>query len=117
MSDEERAFVVGHGWAEIYHHLVEHGGVEFSYQELMGRAPAERAHLVAAGGLDVLPGAVEAVRRAAAHYPCTVVSGSTRAEVEMCLSAMKIADCFPWIVGAEDTSRGKPYPDGYLLAA
>lgn len=117
MTDEERAFVIGHGWAEIYHHLVEHGGVDLGYEELTRRSAEERARLVATQGLDVLPGAVEAVRRAAARYPCTIVSGSSRMEIEMCLGAMKIADCFRWFIGAEDTSRGKPYPDGYLLAA
>src|SRR5579883_2243512 len=34
MSDEERRFVVGHGWREIYEHLVAGGGVDLSFEQL-----------------------------------------------------------------------------------
>ena len=117
LSDEERAFVIGHGWAEIHHHLVAHGGVDLPLEELMHLAAHERELLVEEEGLDVLPGAVEAVRRVTARWPSAVVSGSSRAEVDFCLRALGVRDCFPWFLGAEDTARGKPHPDGYLLAA
>jgi HAD superfamily hydrolase (TIGR01509 family) len=117
LSDEEREFVIGHGWHEIYHHLVENGGVKLGYEELMHKAGQERVRLVDEEGLDVLPGAVETVQRLSARYKSTVVSGSSRAEVEAGLRKLDVLDCFPWFVGAEDTARGKPFPDGYLLAA
>lgn len=117
LSDEERAFVIGHGWNEIYHHLVGNGGIRFGYEELMHAAGEERVRLVGEEGLDVLPGAVETVRRLTQRYRSAVVSGSSRAEVEAVLRALAVHDCFPWFLGAEDTARGKPFPDGYLLAA
>lgn len=117
LSDEERLFVVGHGWPEIYAHLVRNGGVTLGYEELMHRAAVERVRIVEAEGLDVLPGAVEAVRRLTARYAASVVSGSSRAEVAAVLRVLGVQDCFPWFIGAEDTARGKPHPDGYLLAA
>jgi HAD superfamily hydrolase (TIGR01509 family) len=117
LSDEEREFVIGHGWHEIYHHLVENGGVRLGYEELMHKAGQERVRLVDEEGLDVLPGAVETVRRLSARYQSTVVSGSSRAEVEAVLRKLDVLGCFPWFLGAEDTARGKPFPDGYLLAA
>lgn len=117
LSDEEREFVIGHGWHEIYHHLVENGGIRFGYEELMHKAGEERVRLVDEEGLDVLPGAVDTVRRLTARYASAVVSGSSRAEVEAVLRALAVHDCFPWFLGAEDTARGKPFPDGYLLAA
>jgi HAD superfamily hydrolase (TIGR01509 family) len=117
LSEEERHFVIGHGWNEIYHHLVGNGGITLGFQELVEAAAHEREKLVGEEGLDVLPGAVETVRRLSARYLSTVVSGSSRGEVEMCLRALGVRDCFPWFIGAEDTSRGKPSPDGYLLAA
>jgi HAD superfamily hydrolase (TIGR01509 family) len=73
--------------------------------------------IVDAEGLTILPGAVDTVRRLTARYPSTVVSGSSRAEVEAVLQALAVRDCFEWFVGAEDTARGKPFPDGYLLAS
>jgi len=117
LSDEERGFVVGHGWAEIHHHLMEHGGVDVALPELMRLAGEERERIVADEGLDVLPGAVELVQRVTARWPATVVSGSSRAEIEMCLRALGVRGCFTFFIGAEDTARGKPFPDGYLLAA
>lgn len=117
LSDEEREFVIGHGWHEIYHHLTLNGGVTLGYEELMHAAAIERVHIVEAEGLDVLPGAVETVRRLSARHAAAVVSGSSRAEVEAVLRALDVYDCFPWFIGAEDTARGKPHPDGYLLAA
>jgi HAD superfamily hydrolase (TIGR01509 family) len=117
LSDEEREFVIGHGWHEIYHHLVLAGGVTLGYEELMHAAAVERVNIVESEGLTVLPGAVDTVRRFSARYAATVVSGSSRAEVEAVLRALGLYDCFPWFIGAEDTTRGKPHPDGYLLAA
>jgi HAD superfamily hydrolase (TIGR01509 family) len=117
LSGEEREFVIGHGWQEIYHHLVENGGVKLGYEELMHAAGEERVRLVAQEGLAVLPGAVETVRRLSARYPSAVVSGSSRAEVDAVLRALGVDDAFPWFLGAEDAARGKPFPDGYLLAA
>ncbi len=117
LTDEERAFVIGHGWAEIHHHLVSHGGVDLPLEELMRMAAHERELLVQEQGLEVLPGAVELVRRVTGRYASVVVSGSSRAEIEMCLRALDVYGCFPWFVGAEDAARGKPFPDGYLLAA
>jgi HAD superfamily hydrolase (TIGR01509 family) len=117
LTDGERHFVIGHGWAEIHHHLQTGGGPLVSLEQLIDEATRERAHLVETDGLAVLPGAVELVRRLAGRLAVTVVSGSSRAEVAMCLAALGLDQHFPWFVAAEDTARGKPHPDGYLLAA
>jgi HAD superfamily hydrolase (TIGR01509 family) len=117
VSDEERRFVIGHGWAEIYAHLEANGGIQLSRTELMVQAAKAREELVSQEGLKVLPGAVALVRRVSARLPATVVSGSSREEIAFCLNALGVAECFPWFIGAEDTARGKPAPDGYLLAA
>jgi HAD superfamily hydrolase (TIGR01509 family) len=117
LSDEEREFVIGHGWSEIHHHLVTNGGVDLSLDELMHAAAHERERIVEEEGLHVLPGAVDLVQRVTTQYAATVVSGSSRGEVEMTLRALGVLDRFPWFLGAEDTARGKPFPDGYLLAA
>ena len=83
----------------------------------MHKAGVERVRIVEEEGLDVLPGAVDTVRRLTSRYANAVVSGSSRAEVEAVLRALGVLDCFPWFLGAEDTARGKPFPDGYLLAS
>jgi HAD superfamily hydrolase (TIGR01509 family) len=55
-----------------------------------------------------------------AHHgkiPFAVVSGSPRASVKKTLGVLGLLDLFPVIVGAEDTPKGKPHPDPFLLAA
>jgi HAD superfamily hydrolase (TIGR01509 family) len=117
MTNEERAFVIGHGWAEIYDFVRGNGGITLELPELREAAAVEREKLVAAEGMVVLPGAVEAVRAAAARTTVALVSGSSRAEIALCLRYLQIDELLPWYVGAEDTRRGKPSPDGYLHAA
>ena len=117
VTDAERQFVVGHGWKEIYAHLSSHGGVRLSFEELAHRAALAREKIVEEEGLRVLPGAVGLVRRVSSRFASAVVSGSSRAEISFCLRALGVESCFPWFIGAEDTPRGKPHPDGYLLAA
>jgi HAD superfamily hydrolase (TIGR01509 family) len=117
LSDEEREFVIGHGWHEIYHHLVVNGGITLGYEELMHKAGEERIRIVEHEGLQVLPGAIDTVRRLSARHASAVVSGSSRSEVGAVLRALGLLGCFPWFLGAEDTARGKPFPDGYLLAS
>jgi beta-phosphoglucomutase family hydrolase len=60
---------------------------------------------------------LEQIRAHHGKMPFAVVSGSPRASVMKTLGVLGLADLFPVIVGAEDTKRGKPYPDPFLLAA
>ena len=58
----------------------------------------------------------EAVRYAAARVPVAIVSGAFRAEIEPVVQAAGIAEVVTTIVSADDVERGKPDPEGYLLA-
>lgn len=49
--------------------------------------------------------------------PMAVVSGGIRKAVERTLEHVGLAPYFPVVVTAEDTERGKPFPDPFLLAA
>jgi beta-phosphoglucomutase len=69
----------------------------------------------AGDGSTVPPDVREAVLHAAGRSPLAVVSGATRSEVELVLRAAGL-DVFDVIVSAEDVARGKPDPEGYLLA-
>lgn len=66
--------------------------------------------------LAPLPGVVELVRRVAARWPLAVCSGAFRADIETIVTRLGIADCFRAIVSNEDIVRGKPDPEGFLLA-
>jgi HAD superfamily hydrolase (TIGR01509 family) len=67
--------------------------------------------------LPLLPGAVTAVRRAAAAFPLALASSSNREVFEEVLELAGLADCFQATVSAEEVAHGKPAPDVYLEAA
>jgi beta-phosphoglucomutase len=69
----------------------------------------------AGDGSTVPPHVRESVLRAAGRSRLAVVSGAVRSEVDMVLRAAGL-DVFEVIVSAEDVTRGKPDPEGYLLA-
>lgn len=117
LTAEERIFVVGHGWREIYNHLHANGGVDMSFPELMERSAIAKEKIVESAGIRTIPGAAEFVRAAARLAPIAVVSGSSRREVDFCIRMLGLDDVVPWFIGAEDVSRGKPSPEGYITAA
>ena len=67
--------------------------------------------------LPLLPGAVDAVRRAAAAFPLGLASSSNRAIFEEVLRLAGIEESFHATVSSEEVARGKPAPDVYLEAA
>jgi beta-phosphoglucomutase len=69
-----------------------------------------------ADGSTVTNDAREAVREASELVALGVVSGSARAEIEPVLEAAGIRDAFAVIVALDDIGRGKPDPEGYLVA-
>jgi beta-phosphoglucomutase len=52
----------------------------------------------------------------ARRIPLAVATGALRPEVDAVLSAAGLADAFDAVVAAEDVSRGKPDPEGFLRA-
>ncbi len=67
--------------------------------------------------LPLLPGAVEAVRRLAAHWPEALASSANREIIDLVLELSGLADAFAVTVSSEEVGRGKPAPDVYLAAA
>jgi HAD superfamily hydrolase (TIGR01509 family) len=117
MSEEERAFVVGHGWREIYDHLEQARPSGLGFDELKHAAARAKAEILRADGLSVLPGARLLVERLAARLPVGVVTGSSREEAELVLELLGVRALLGCLVTAEDVPRGKPAPDGFLLGA
>lgn len=68
--------------------------------------------------LPVLPGAVDAVRRLAAHWPLGVASSSPRELIEQALTTLGVRDLITAVRSTEEgDARGKPAPDSYLWVA
>jgi beta-phosphoglucomutase len=58
-----------------------------------------------------------AVRYAAERVPVALVSAARRFEIEPVLIASGLLEVFDVVVSNDDVARGKPDPEGYLLAA
>jgi DNA-binding YbaB/EbfC family protein len=64
----------------------------------------------------VYEGAEKFVRDCAARFPLMIATGTLRIEAEAILRRAKLRDFFLDIIAADDVERGKPEPDGMLLA-
>lgn len=91
-----------------------------------GRDPGEIGRVVerrlagyrrAAGSTPpVRPGSAALVRALQGRVPMAVVSGAMRGEIDFVLSAAGLAQCFEFVVSAEDVTSGKPDPEGFEIA-
>ncbi|MFL6052982.1 MAG: HAD family hydrolase [Actinoallomurus sp.] len=68
-------------------------------------------------GVPLMPGAVDTVRRLASRWPLGLASSSPRVLIDVVLDRTGLAPLFQATVSTEEVARGKPAPDGYLLAA
>ncbi len=68
-------------------------------------------------GVELLPGAIESVRRMAGHYRIAIASSSPRRLIDAGVEAMGIGDLLGATVSTEEVALGKPAPDGFLRAA
>jgi beta-phosphoglucomutase-like phosphatase (HAD superfamily) len=100
-------------WAE---HMTDVVGFSGTWEEVAQRTIDGVAGEYAGGGLPVLPGAVEAVRRMAGLVPTAIASSSPRRLIDLVVGRLDLADVLTVTVSTEEVPRGKPYPDGYLRA-
>jgi HAD superfamily hydrolase (TIGR01509 family) len=114
LTAEERGFVIGHSWNEIYKMIARNHALSVSMRELIDAAVHEKDALIAKTGHRALPGAVALVRRLAQRSKLAVVSGASGKEVRDALEGIGVRDLFPVIVAAEDYAYGKPSPEPYL---
>jgi HAD superfamily hydrolase (TIGR01509 family) len=114
-EDVQRA-MMGMSSPEWSRYLHEEAGVpeepkEINHDVVALMLEAYRRHL------PLLPGAKEAVRRAAATFPLALASSSNREIFEEVLELAGLAGCFEATVSSEEVPRGKPAADVYLEAA
>jgi HAD superfamily hydrolase (TIGR01509 family) len=64
----------------------------------------------------VHPQSADCVRQIAARVPVAIASGAARIEIEGVLESSGLRELFPVLVCLEDVQRGKPDPQGYLMA-
>lgn len=100
-------------WAE---YMIRRMHLDMPWQEVADRIVANMQAIYAAG-IPYLPGAVEAVALAAAHYPTALASGSERTLIDTVVADAAMRGKFRVVVCTDAMPRGKPAPDVYLEAA
>ena len=84
---------------------------------LMTRKSGAMMDLIRREKYQPLPGVEEFVRGLWWNYPLAICSGALREEIEVMLEGISLRDCFGVITSAEDVTKGKPDPQGYLMTA
>ena len=129
---------------EAYREMLTESGRELGFEEfrnliglrnetilrrLFGELPAGEVERLArrkeelfreriAGNVEALPGAADLVCRLQREgVPMAIVSSTPRANIDLILGILGLGGAFSAIVGAEDARRGKPDPEGFLVAA
>jgi HAD superfamily hydrolase (TIGR01509 family) len=115
-DEEVQRAMMGMSAPEWSRYLHEEAGVSGD-PETINREVVARMLEAYRRDLPLLPGAVEAVRRAAAVFPLSLASSSNREVFETVLELAGIAGCFRATVSSEEVAHGKPAPDVYLEAA
>src|SRR5262245_47766252 len=88
-----------------------------TFLRVMTRKSEVMRELIERRQYKALPGVEECVRGLWRNYPLAICSGAMREEIEAMLEGIRLRDCFGVIGAAEDVTKGKPDPEGYLLAA
>jgi HAD superfamily hydrolase (TIGR01509 family) len=117
LSQVERDFIIGHSWRDIYDMLVRNHKIVMPMNDLINIAVDEKQSLIEAHGFNVLPGAVELVKRLFDRgIPLAIASGSSHREVHEAIEGIGLKPYFRVLLGAEDYPAGKPDPAPYKAA-
>jgi HAD superfamily hydrolase (TIGR01509 family) len=115
-SEQAQADMMGMSSTEWSRYLHEVVGLPEPPEEI-NREVVRRMHRRYAEHLPLIDGAVDAVKRLAAHWPLGVASSSNRELIDRVLEVSGLARYFRATVSSEEVEHGKPAPDVYLEAA
>jgi len=115
-DEEVQRAMMGMSAPEWSRYLHQEAGVPDSPEEIDGEV-VRRMLEAYREDLPLIPGAAEAVRRAAERFPLAVASSSNRELIDEVLHVAGIEELFRATVSSEEVARGKPSPDVYLEAA
>ena len=101
--------------AEIISLLNEKQGLRMPVEHVSSRK--ESLYLEMLPQLKAIPAVVEHIDAQHGQIPLAVVSGSKRDSVTSSLTSVNLLDKFDTLVCAGDYEKGKPDPEGFLLAA
>ena len=111
--------VFGHSWIDVDTtlHAMFPGLPKASPMEDAKELRVYHNRLLADPTIQIIPSAVEFLKCVSKLAPCVIVSGSPHADVQAAAEMCGVAKQLKFVLGAEDDTRGKPAPDGFLKAA
>ena len=109
--------VYGRAWRDIRDDIERVYPEAFaSIEEMEGMMRAEFDRL--RGQVDVrIPSSIALLKKLAATHRVAIVSGSSRRLIDEAMEFGGFADDIELVIATEDSPRGKPAPDPFLLAA
>ncbi len=111
--------VFGHSWTDIQAILHQQFPVipPATVQEDAAALRPYYQRISADPAALVIPSSVAFLKRVARIAPCVIVSGSPHDDVLAAARLCGVEGLLKFVLGAEDYTRGKPAPDGFLKAA
>lgn len=100
-------------WAAVMRERLQ---LDWTLEQIMDDVIA-RVNAHYAQRLPLRPGAVAAVRLAAAHFRVALASGSPTAVIQQVMRLTGLDGVFEFMVYGDDIANGKPAPDIYLKTA
>jgi HAD superfamily hydrolase (TIGR01509 family) len=115
-TSEDHKAVMGVSTREWVAYMIDRLELTLPPDEVEARI-IERMVAMYRAGIPYLPGAVDAVDMAAAHYRMALASGSHVRLIEAVTADAAMQGKFQVIVASDEVGAGKPAPDVYLAAA
>ena len=117
--EEIASVVFGHSWLDIQATLHERFPAlpKTGAEEDANTLRPYYARRAVNPASQIIPGAVDFLRKVSRIAPCVIVSGSPHDDVVQAAELCGVENLLRFVLGAEDYGRGKPAPDGYLKAA
>ncbi len=113
MDKSDQDFVFGHDWQAIYTNMIEKYGLDISIFDIQSEFIKLKREYLENHIVPVAEGIEEVL---SIPLPKIIVSGSGKSEIHMLLENADLNNRFDATLSIEEYEKGKPAPDGYLMA-
>lgn len=114
LTPERYGTVVGRAWGSVFDELAQ--GQPPEARAWMQRETFARYQALVEAGTPTIPGGAEFIRSLAGHLHVAIVTGSSRAQLDLAIRQLGVGDVLGLSISEDDVTIGKPHPEGYLKA-
>jgi HAD superfamily hydrolase (TIGR01509 family) len=113
LDNEDKDIVFGHSWQDIYTFIINKYSLPISIYDAKGAVLKRKNVYLKQNKLTLAKGADLVVKMPVKKV---IVSGSAKDEIKMILENINMSEHFDASFSSDDYGKGKPEPDGYLMA-